>query len=184
MRKIKMNEIKDEIKRLMLNNNEEILYCISDGLYIFRGLDGAVKDKYLRGSHNIFELGQSGGTIVSSKGDIEMAFFKYDGWNQAQTWLNLIAEYLKSRGLNITVIGNDIIADDKYKVGAYGSLHLGNKKIFSTIQISINADADLINDICLKPMVKIPKGLSEYGITTEEMELAIININEVIDNAS
>lgn len=24
--------------------------------------------------------------------------------------------------------------------------------------------------ICRKPMVKVPKGLSEYGITTEEVE--------------
>ena len=36
-------------------------------------------------------------------------------------------------------------------------------------QISINQDLDVIKHACTKPMEKIPKALSEYGITTEEM---------------
>ena len=36
--------------------------------------------------------------------------------------------------------------------------------------IGINTNLDHIKAICRKPMKKVPKGLSEYGITTEEVE--------------
>ena len=36
--------------------------------------------------------------------------------------------------------------------------------------ISMNVNLDHIKAICKKPMEKVPKGLSEYGITTEEVE--------------
>lgn len=169
MRKIKMNEIKDAIKELMVNDKEEILYCISDGLYIFRSQNGAINDKYLTGNHNIIELGQSGGTIVQSDGDVGLALFKYNGWNQAKEWFARIYDYMKNKELDIEINGNDLITEGKYKVASYATIHVGNNKIYSTIQISLNANPNLINDICLKPMVKIPKGLSEYGITTEEI---------------
>lgn len=34
----------------------------------------------------------------------------------------------------------------------------------------MNVDLEDIKKICKKPMKKVPKGLSEYGITTEEVE--------------
>ena len=34
----------------------------------------------------------------------------------------------------------------------------------------INTKLEDIKKICTKPMVKVPKGLSEYGITTEEVK--------------
>ena len=33
----------------------------------------------------------------------------------------------------------------------------------------VNVDLEAIKNACKKPMVKVPKALSEYGITTEEM---------------
>ena len=176
MKKVEMNEIASEIKKYISNEKEEIIYCVSDGLYIFRSQNGAINDKYLTGNHNIIELGQSGGTIVQSEGDVGLALFKYNGWNQAKEWFARIYDYLKNKGLDIEINGNDLITEGKYKVAAYATIHVGNNKIYSTIQISLNANPNLINDICLKPMVKIPKGLSEYGITTQEIEQLIIKI--------
>lgn len=34
----------------------------------------------------------------------------------------------------------------------------------------MNTNLDHIKAICRKPMKKVPKGLSDYGITTEEVE--------------
>jgi hypothetical protein len=41
---------------------------------------------------------------------------------------------------------------------------------FTGVAIGINTNLDHIKAICKKPMVKVPKGLSDYGITTEEVE--------------
>lgn len=45
--------------------------------------------------------------------------------------------------------------------------------------IGINTNLEHIKAICRKPMQKVPKGLSEYGITTEEVEEMFLNFCEV-----
>ena len=44
--------------------------------------------------------------------------------------------------------------------------------------IGINTNLDHIKAICRKPMKKVPKGLSEYGITTEEVEQMFLEFCE------
>ena len=181
MRRIEMNEIVNELSTLMANDKEEVLYCLTDDTYIFKGLDGGINPEYENGDYKVFNLGQRGGTIIGSKGDIQMALFKYEGWNQAKTYVEKMLEYLKEKGLNASIAENDILIDDKYKVISYGSRDIGNRKIFATIQISINADPELINNISAKPMTKIPRGLSYYGVTTEEMEKVILDISKELE---
>lgn len=180
MRRINMDEIINELTQLMVNDKEEVLYCLTDDTYIFKGVDGGINPKYENAGYKIFNLGQRGGTIIGSKGDIQMALFKFEGWNQAKSYVEKMANYLKLKGLNVTFVDNDILIDKKYKVISFGSKDLGNRKIFATIQISLTADPNLINSISAKPMDKIPRGLSYYGITTEEMEDLIIKLaNEI-----
>ena len=45
----------------------------------------------------------------------------------------------------------------------------GYQWTYELVQISINQDLEVIKNVCLKPMVKVPKGLGEYGVTTEEI---------------
>jgi hypothetical protein len=53
--------------------------------------------------------------------------------------------------------------DVKEPITRYGRID------FSSAALSINIDLDHIKAICRKSMNKVPKGLSEYGITTEEV---------------
>lgn len=43
------------------------------------------------------------------------------------------------------------------------------KNVYNTYQISINQDIEAIKHICKKEMIKIPKALSDFGITAEEI---------------
>ena len=44
--------------------------------------------------------------------------------------------------------------------------------------VSVISQLDHIKTICRKPMVKVPKGLSEWGITTEEVEQMFLEFCE------
>jgi lipoate-protein ligase A len=79
----------------------------------------------------------------------------------------LVSEY-KQRGLNAFFDGNDILIDG-YKISGLSATPYGALQ-YSTIHIGINTNLEDIKTICTKPMIKIPKGLSEYNITTEEIE--------------
>lgn len=87
-------------------------------------------------------------------------------------WIHRFADHfvswLKSKGLNAEYVKNDILVDG-YKVCGLCITRYGRIDFSSGI-IGINTNLDHIKAICKKPMEKVPKGLSEYGITTEEVE--------------
>lgn len=87
-------------------------------------------------------------------------------------WPVKLAAYLKEKGLNAEYDGgkhNDVTVDG-FKVAGFGIVPIPDTDyLYHGIHVSINADADEINRICKKPMKKVPKGLSEYGITREEI---------------
>jgi lipoate-protein ligase A len=79
----------------------------------------------------------------------------------------LIDRY-KEKGLNATDEGNDVLIDG-YKISGLSATPYGHIQ-YATIHIGVNTNLDYIKQICRKPMKKVPKGLSECGITTEEVE--------------
>lgn len=123
--------------------------------------------------HNIpaYWANRAGGTIVCSKGNIGIAvvFSVEKGW-QCMNLLNTLNTYLINKGLNSTIDENDILIDG-YKVASTCERRVENHldRIYLTAQISINQDIEAIKNICKKPMIKVPKGLGEYSVTTEEM---------------
>ena len=62
---------------------------------------------------------------------------------------------------------NDVLIDG-YKVASGCDTNVDGWA-YMGYQISINQDIETIKHACNKPMVKVPKGLGEYGITTKEM---------------
>lgn len=118
--------------------------------------------------YTIAESYNNGGTILANKGDI--IFSHLDTPDNG--WLTRFADYfvdwLKFKGLNAEYADNDILVDG-YKVCGLCITRYGRID-FSSAFIGINTNLDHIKAICRKPMVKVPKGLSEYGITTEEVE--------------
>lgn len=80
-----------------------------------------------------------------------------------------LSEYFKSKNLgSVRQDNNDILVDD-YKVASGGEIMV-NGYNYLGYQISINQDIEAIREICNKKSVKPPKALSDWGITTKEIE--------------
>ena len=116
----------------------------------------------------VYESFNNGGTILGNNGDIMFSHVAEpkNGW--IFRFAECFIEWLKSKGLNAEFVDNDILVDGCKVCGIcitrYGRID------FSSGFIGINTNLDHIKQICKKPMVKVPKGLSDYGITTEEVE--------------
>lgn len=118
--------------------------------------------------YEVYEAYYNGGTILGNKGDIAFAHFGEieNGW--MMRFVAYFLDWLKGKGLNATYESNDILVDG-YKVCGLCVTRYGRID-YTAGFIGINTNLDHIKAICKKPMTKIPKGLSDYGITTEEVE--------------
>lgn len=125
--------------------------------------------------HNIpvYDLQRNGGVTVYTTGNITIGFI-YNNHIRGGFILRKIlvdlTNYLNSLGYKTILEGNDVLVEG-YKVASACGYNFGKNYnwTYEGVQISINQDFEALKNICLKPMVKIPKGLSEYGITTVKM---------------
>lgn len=128
----------------------------------------------------VYESYNNGGTILGNSGDIMFSHVAEpdNGW--IYRFAEHFANWLKGKGLNAEFIDNDVLVDGCKVCGIcvtrYGRVD------FSSGFIGINTNLDHIKAICRKPMKKVPKGLSDYGITTEEVEQMFLEFCES-DNA-
>ena len=117
----------------------------------------------------------NGGTIIVFEDGITIFVFSeqvFKGYKEQ------IADYLKSRGINACGKGNDILCDG-YKIAGDMQRNLADIGYhYYGIHISINADIDVINRLCTKPMLKPPRGLSYYGVTRKD----IMDLLQIPDN--
>ena len=118
--------------------------------------------------YEVVETYNNGSTVVHGTGDILFGHFCpiNNGWYDR--FIAYFVNWLKSKGLNADFVSNDIVVDG-YKVCGMCITRYGRID-YTAGFIGINTNLDHIKQICRKPMTKIPKGLSEYGITTEEVE--------------
>lgn len=116
-----------------------------------------------------------GGCIICFPDDLGILHFStdYDD-NFSVVVTEKVIVYLISKGLNVTQDGNDVLIDG-YKVFSTGRVNYNQRVVMTAIHVSINCDAELVDKICLKPMHKKPIGLSEYGITSNEILELILN---------
>lgn len=118
--------------------------------------------------YDIAESYNNGGTILANGGDIIVSHLDApeNGW--LDRFVAYFLEWLKGKGLNAEFADNDILIDG-YKVCGTCITRYGRID-FSSAILAVNTNLDHIKAICRKPMKKVPKGLSKYGITTEEVE--------------
>lgn len=139
---------------------------------VLKGRNGTPNYEYIK-EHNmkVFELQTAGGNIVLHKGDVGIAIvgeYQYVH-DRANEFLNNFKLFLESKGLVVSKDNNDVLANG-YKVCSFSANYIKQYDwTFFTFGFSINVDLNLIKNICNKPMVKIPKGLSEFGITQEQV---------------
>lgn len=118
--------------------------------------------------YEVYEAYYNGGTIIGNKGDMAICHFDAieNGWYDR--FIAYFLEWLKNKGLNADYVSNDIVVDG-YKVCGMCVTRYGRID-YTAGFIGINTNLEDIKKICKKPMVKVPKGLFDYGITTEEVE--------------
>lgn len=166
------------------NRKQCFVYGIPDDNYVFQGTTTACDCDYCEKNNiKLLPIPNEGGVIVLSKGDVEIGVFKDNGWDVCNNYMKALCNRLREKVPNIEVLDNDLVIDGKYKCAGSSSRNLGdarNPYIYTAVHISLNVNLDLINHICKKEMVKIPKGLGDYGYTTEEIKNIIIDLaNEI-----
>ena len=166
------------------NRKQCFVYGIPDNNYVFAGTTNTCDCEYCeRNNIKLLPIPNEGGVIVLSEGDVEIGIFKDNGWDICDNFMKALCERLKEKIPNIEVVGNDLVIDGKYKCVGSSSRNLGDAKnpyIYTALHISLTVDLDLIQHICQKEMVKIPKGIAEYGYTTQEVVDIIIELQENI----
>ena len=153
-------------------NKKEIAYGgIGDEEIVLTGRNNKINDEYcVCNSIRVENTFNEGGTIVVQDGDIEFGFFKFNGFDNGLEVMKKICLHLKETlGDRITIDNNDLLVDGKYKVASYSSVNVGDRLIYTGFHISMSANVEHICNICLKEMIKVPKGLSEYGIDVNEL---------------
>ena len=162
------------------NRKQCFVYGIPDDNYVFQGTTNLCDCDYCsKYNIKILPIPNEGGVIVLSKGDVEIGIFKDSGWNLCDKFMQELCDRLKEKVPGIAKIDNDLMIDGKYKCAGSSSINLGDSRnpyIYTAAHISLNVDMELINHICLKEMKKIPKGLSDYGLTTQELVDMVIDI--------
>lgn len=173
MEKIYMSEYLNNIQRYLANKNQTVM-VYNDRNCVLEGADTLNRQFCDSKGLIIYKTHGFGGTIVNFKDDICIGNYQPNFNNFGSDFIERLAKWLNTKGLNAIVDNNDVLIDGKYKVASYMSQYV-NGCLYTAIHISVNMDLGLINSICTKTMNKIPKGLIEYGITSAEINQTILS---------
>ena len=165
------------IQDFITNQKHGIAYCVHDEKSVFMSDPSSINaEACAEHGYTVLDTQHNGGVVVVSAGDVSVIHFG----EIENDWMRRFAKYLikryREKGLNAEFKGNDVLIDG-YKISGLSAKQYGEVQ-YSTIHFGINTNLEHIKEICKKPMKKIPKGLSEYGITTEEVEQMFLDYIE------
>ena len=175
--KVTQTEWISEATKIIQGGLHRTAYLVVDtpivGVYRKSQVDEEICDTL---GYEIVETYNNASTVVHKKGDILFGHFAQpeNGWYNR--FIDYFVNWLKSKGLNAEFTDNDILVDG-YKVCGMAITRYGRID-YTAGFIDIDTNLDHIKAICKKPMVKVPKGLGEYGITTEEVEQMFLEFCE------
>lgn len=118
-----------------------------------------------------YNIERSAGCCANAEGSINIAdIHRQNGVFLETKFLPDFADWLKSKGLSVELVHNDVLVNGK-KVSSAGGFNIPPNFDwqYTCVQISINQDLFVIEHACKKKMTKTPGGLSEYGISTEDV---------------
>ena len=176
-RKIVQSDFKHEVERYIKAGWHGIVYGIADTPYVQVHRKMQVDEsKSTELGYEIIELYHNGGTLVLNPGDVLMGHFGEPENDWYSRFTSYFVDWLKDKKLDAVREGNDVLVDG-YKVSAYCVTRYGRID-YTGVFVGVNTNLDHIKAICKKPMKKVPKGLSEYGITSEEVEHMFVTFCE------
>jgi lipoate-protein ligase A len=163
-------------KNLMTKRTYGVVVSSNDTCVLTRN-DEFNKEYCNNNGIKIYYTNHKGGTIVNFKEDISIGLFNHD--IDIYKIIESFIRFFRSKGLNSMVKDNDIEING-YKVIGISDKFYDNTYRSTAIHISIGMDLELIKNICTKPMRKVPKGLKDFGISTEDIEEFLNTIKEML----
>lgn len=157
-----------EILPELLQSDNRTVLVTSDKIYVLNGVENSLNFDYC-GQNNIeiLQTRHFGGTIVNFKDDLCVGNYQKRFNDFGEKFTDTLNNFFISNGLNSCIEGNDILVDG-YKVASSMSTNV-NGTLYTAFHITVNCDLELIKKVCTKPMVKVPKALTDFGITKQEI---------------
>jgi len=172
MEKLTLKEFVEQLDTFLSPDKPREIYIQYEQTEINYGIENDCDLEWCK-EHNIpaYFIGREDGCCVNAAGNINIL----DVRHQPSTWyctvlMNSLVQFLKTKGLNAVLEGNDMMLDG-YKVASITAINLAPtyEWQYTGMQISVNQDLYVMEHACKNPTKKTPKGLSEWGITTEDI---------------
>lgn len=168
-----------------------LAYCFHNETVVLKDMDGV--NLLYTTIHNIpvYHCFSRGGTIVAQEGDFSFIYV-HDKRVKNDDLVGRWEDWLTRRGgINLVAKDNDLCVkeNDKYfKVSGSNYYKTKDGRVIETLHLSIAPRIlQHIKNICIKPMVKEPKGLMEFDklLTTDwvrEEWLEFLKNEKILDN--
>lgn len=163
-----LDNLKTDTKKVISENRQVWFNIKTDRNWCFVGAEADYNKEFCEQNNiSILELGHNGGIIATTPKDFnlviimkEHGLLKYIQENIQKCFSNL--------GVETTIDGNDLLIKGN-KISGCAETDLGEYIIYY-FQISFDVDINLIQNVCNKHMVKVPKGVNDfYSITREDL---------------
>lgn len=178
--KTTFEDVTELVSGILSSQSEVCVYCVSDKNVAIVGKNATANvDEISKRGLQLIRINNEGGTIITSAGDVQIGIFTegYSGDEYRSRIIDALINKLKANGQDAVIVNNDVLVNDRKVIGM-GSRMFG-KILYTAIQCSVNIDLELIKAVCTKPMNKIPDGLSNYGVTTEDViEILFSAVND------
>lgn len=158
-----------------MSGHDGLIVHIADSVFVETGaydsLDRAECDRL---GIPVAQADYLGGSIVCMPGDLSLCRITWGNDDWAKDIANLSTAWLSGKGLTVTRDHNDILIDGK-KVVSWARATNISGWCMSVVHYSIGPmDANLVDQICRKTMIKTPGSLGEYGINATDVLKAIL----------
>lgn len=163
------------VKEYLTDKKEHLIIAVMPTTVVSYGWENDLDLDFCR-NHNIvtYDSVRDGGTVVISEGSLAIGFIYNNRIYKRFVLSDMLKDfcnYLKSIGLDSLYNRNDVLIDGYKVTSGFGyNIAPDYEWTFEGVQMSIDVDLDLINNICKKEMKKIPKGLSEYGFSIDDVK--------------
>lgn len=137
------------------------------------GREEDINKEFCDNNHIHYRYEERGGGCMVLCPDtiIFLDIYPTDNYLRQHSFVNEFVKWLKQKGIDAFTNNNDVMIGNKKVIGTISEIlpKPYNNWVYFGAVISINSDPDLINQICTKPMIKVPGALFDYGLTTEEV---------------
>ena len=167
MEKLEAKEFMEKLPKVLKEGGS--IYHRASFPLVHVGIQSDINEEYCtKNKIPIFRVQRAGGTIVSNVGDFDFVKVnKYTNMKNVPSLLANICILLNTKGFKAEFQENDLLAEG-YKVASYSRISVPGG-VYTAMHISMSVNMDLIKNICKKEMIKVPRGLNDFGIYEEDI---------------